>query len=148
MLRLARQVRTLPAGGRLLVYFPEAELSDGAAEVATGGFFDVFNCPPWDTWLAFISDANPDPSYSSYLIAYVPPVLLELCAAGIEVNPEQCIVGSKTPRWHYTTWCGGVHHNCCGRGERRAQCRAEERTRRMNCTPEAPSRHAAICAPS
>ena len=29
--------------GRLLVYFPDAELSDGAAEKASKGFFDVYN---------------------------------------------------------------------------------------------------------
>ena len=29
------------AGGRLLVYFPDADLFDGAAEVESGGFFDA-----------------------------------------------------------------------------------------------------------
>src|SRR5690242_12115275 len=37
------------AGGRILVYGPDEELSDGAAEAETHGFFDVNNCPPWDT---------------------------------------------------------------------------------------------------
>jgi hypothetical protein len=32
-------------GGRLLVYFPDADLFDGAAEVASRGFFDVHNAP-------------------------------------------------------------------------------------------------------
>ncbi|HEU4557062.1 MAG TPA: hypothetical protein VFS20_04405 [Longimicrobium sp.] len=81
------------AGGRLLVYFPDADLCDGAAELESEGFFDVFNAPPWDTWVAFASDRTEphDSSYSNYLIAYVPPVFVELCSAGIEVNPEQCI---------------------------------------------------------
>jgi hypothetical protein len=33
-------------GGRLLAYFPDADLSDGAAEVESRGFFDVYNTPP------------------------------------------------------------------------------------------------------
>jgi hypothetical protein len=81
-------------GGRLMVYFPDAELSDGAAEVESGGFFDVFNAPPWATWVAFAEDegVDLDISFRRYLIAYVPPVFLDACAAGIEVNPEECIV--------------------------------------------------------
>jgi hypothetical protein len=80
-------------GGRLLVYFPDAELSDGAAEVESGGFFDVFNAPPWDTWVAFASDQTAgDHSFANYLIAYVPPVFLDACAAEIAVNPEECIL--------------------------------------------------------
>lgn len=80
------------AGGRLLVYFPDADLSDGAAEMESCGFFDVFSTPPWDTWVAFAQDdVEPSSAYGRYLIAYVPPQLLELCNAGIEVNPEECI---------------------------------------------------------
>ena len=87
-----RQVRGL-AGGRLLVYFPDADLTDGAAEVESGGFFDVFNTPPWDTWVAFAADdAASHDCNANYLIAYVPPVFLEACSAGITANPEECIV--------------------------------------------------------
>lgn len=80
------------AGGRLLIYFPDADLFDGAAELETDGFFDVFNTPPWDTWVAFARDRTErDNCEANYLIAYIPPVFLERCSAGIEVNPEQCI---------------------------------------------------------
>jgi len=37
--------------GRLLCYFPDANLADGAAQVASEGFFDINNIPPWDTWV-------------------------------------------------------------------------------------------------
>src|SRR5262249_31379997 len=37
------------AGGRLLAYYPDTNLFDGAAEEESGGFFDVDNIPPWDT---------------------------------------------------------------------------------------------------
>ena len=83
---------TDPSRGRLLVYFPDADLCDGAAEVESGGFFDVYNTPPWDTWIAFFQDAKqPQDAYVRYLIAWVPPQLEELVGRGIEVNPEQCI---------------------------------------------------------
>ena len=81
-------------GGRLVVYFPDANLCDGAAEAASNGFFDVENTPPWDTWVALGSDPghDKDPSYGTYLISWVPPQLIALASAGIDVNPEECIV--------------------------------------------------------
>jgi len=44
--------------GRLLVYFPNDELADGAAEVQSQGFFDIFNAPPWDTWVAMVEESG------------------------------------------------------------------------------------------
>jgi hypothetical protein len=80
------------ADGRLLVYFPNADLCDGAAEAVSNGFFDVYNTPPSGTWVAFVSEPEvKDISYSEYLIAWIPPALIELAAAGIMVNPEECI---------------------------------------------------------
>lgn len=79
-------------GGRLLVYFPDANLADGAAEVESRGFFDVDNAPPWDTWIA-LADEGPDAdiSWRQYVVAWVPPSLLPCAADGIAVNPEECI---------------------------------------------------------
>ena len=80
-------------GGRLLAYFPDAELSDGAAELETAGFFDSFNAPPWDTWVALFEDPTAlDSSYRVYLVAWIPPVFLDTASRGIAVNPESCIV--------------------------------------------------------
>lgn len=80
------------AGGRLLVYFPDADLTDGAAEAVTGGFFDVFNTPPWDTWVAYFEEPPASaPRYNAYVIAYIPPQFVQLAAEGIQVNPELCI---------------------------------------------------------
>jgi hypothetical protein len=81
------------AGGRLLAYFPDAELSDGAAEQETGGFFDVNNAPPWDTWVAlFRDDRTTDRSYQEFLVSWVPPGFVALAERGLSVNPESCIV--------------------------------------------------------
>jgi len=80
------------AGGRLLIYFPDADLCDGAAECESQGFLDVYNTPPWDTWVAFVSEpVEKNISYSEYLVAWVPHAFVGLAAAGILVNPEECI---------------------------------------------------------
>jgi hypothetical protein len=83
-----------PTGeGRLLVHYPGLNLVDGAAEVASEGFFDMWNLPPWDTWVAFGTQPTTerDRSEADFLICWVPPQLVELANLGIEVNPEQCI---------------------------------------------------------
>jgi hypothetical protein len=80
-------------GGRLLVYFPDADLADCAAMSESGGFFDQNNVPPWDTWISFFDDKSPKGrGYDRYLLAYVPHELIGPAARGIHVNPEQCIV--------------------------------------------------------
>jgi hypothetical protein len=76
----------------LLVYHPDANLADGAAELESRGFFDVHNAPPWGTWIGFFDDRRPDHSFSCYLLAWVPEALVAAAGAGIDVNPEACIV--------------------------------------------------------
>jgi hypothetical protein len=75
------------AGGRLLAYEPDANLADGAAQLATCGFIDVDNVPPWDTWVGYIAEAGG----LNYLVSWVPPTLIDLADWGVEANPEQCI---------------------------------------------------------
>lgn len=76
----SHRFRELPAmtgnasliGGRLLVYFPDADLADGAAEVQSLGLFDVHNVPPWDTWIALADDgADADVSYRQYVVTWI-----------------------------------------------------------------------------
>lgn len=78
-------------GGRLLVYFPEQNLYDGAAEIETDGFLDVNNLPGWDTWVAFF-EHDPEKWDGSYLITWVPPQFVKTVSNGIYVNPEECII--------------------------------------------------------
>lgn len=68
--------------GRLLNYWPDENLADGAAEYSSNGFFDTDNVPPWDTWVSF-DDRT--------LICWIPRVLVPLAQAGIDANPEACI---------------------------------------------------------
>jgi hypothetical protein len=91
--------RDIFRGGRLLAHFPDADLADGAAELETGGFFDVNNVPPWDTWVGLFRDpAAGDSSYAEYLVAWVPAAFVPLAGRGIDVNPEECVAWlSETP---------------------------------------------------
>jgi hypothetical protein len=80
------------AGGRILVYGPDEELSDGAAEAETAGYLDVNNCPPWDTWISLTQFSDGASGRAAHLFSWVPPVFLDDVQRGIEVNPEQCIM--------------------------------------------------------
>src|SRR5262249_48724768 len=75
--------------GRLLLYYPDENLTDGAAPLNSQRFFDDNNIPPWDTWLTYILDDVP--RARTYLMAWIPLDCLELAAGGIAANPEQCI---------------------------------------------------------
>jgi hypothetical protein len=75
------------AGGRLLGYEPDQNLSDGAAELESEGFFDVLNVPPWDTWVAYAYET----SGRNYLVSWVPAIFVGVATGGIDVNPEACI---------------------------------------------------------
>jgi hypothetical protein len=79
------------AGGRILVYGPDEELSDGAAELETGGYFDANNCPPWDTWIALTEFSDGGRGRAAHLFSWVPPAFESLVDRGIYVNPEGCI---------------------------------------------------------
>ena len=83
------QITEVLGRGRLLIYNPDENLTDGAAPLASARFFDDDNVPPWDTWLVYVIDDAL--KHKAYLIAWVPPECLEVAADGIDVNPEQCI---------------------------------------------------------
>jgi hypothetical protein len=81
-------------GGELMVYFPEENLSDGYADLVSKGFFDVENTPPYDTWVAFFDDGPHvvNQGLRTYLVCFVPQRFIELAEAGIDGNPEECIL--------------------------------------------------------
>ncbi|HUF53137.1 MAG TPA: hypothetical protein VMR52_05100 [Dehalococcoidia bacterium] len=71
----------------MLGYAPDESLSDGAAEVATDGFFNSDNEPPWDLWIACVVE----PGGREYLVSWIPGELVDTVSTGVEVNPEACI---------------------------------------------------------
>ncbi len=104
LLRWQGKYRILPArdlaGGRLLLYDPAQNPWDSAGFVESFGFFDWDNLPPWDTWVAYVRDREREREarkgggesvpYTSYLVAWVPPDLIERADAGIKANPPEC----------------------------------------------------------
>ena len=88
----AQKARDPLSSGRWYGYFPDAAQSDGAPSVESEGFFDIHGCPPWGTWIAFFVDQSDLPdAFAAYLVAWVPPELMELAAQGIEASTDQCI---------------------------------------------------------
>jgi hypothetical protein len=91
-------------GGRLLAYFPEDNLADGAAQTGSEGFFDVDNIPPYDTWVWMVRnvrafdyrDGGKGELEANYLVAWVPPDFVALASAGVDANPEECILWLDT----------------------------------------------------
>lgn len=76
------------ARGSLIYFEPALSMWDGAAMMGSGGFFDVENFPPADTWIAYISgDAHPSLS-SGFLLSWVPEDLIDLADAGVRVEPS------------------------------------------------------------
>ena len=80
------------AGGRVMLYFPDEQLADGASAEASGGYFDLENAPPWDTWM-WIEDAllHAQAWFTWWIATYVPPALVDRAERGRKVNPERCL---------------------------------------------------------
>jgi hypothetical protein len=72
----------IPKAGRLLIYVPSENVSDGASRYASNGFFDLHDCPPWDTWLHYSGGT---------LVSWVPEILVPLVQLGIDGNAVDCV---------------------------------------------------------
>ncbi len=75
-----------------ILFEPGASLSDGAAHVASAGYFDDDNMPPWDTWVMPVP--APPGSLNSRepaLLCWVPTWAREHVDAGVSINPEECL---------------------------------------------------------
>jgi hypothetical protein len=72
---------------KLLLYAPLETVSDGAAEAASTGFYDIEDAPPWDTWFLYENNA---------IFCCVPQSAISAAQAGIDANPVDCI--------HWANW--------------------------------------------
>ena len=80
--------------GRLLVFYPDRTLFDGAAERSSEGFFNSNNDPPWDMWVYFGEDlpsSEPEDDRRHFVLSWVPDSYLSIVQRGLDVNPEVCI---------------------------------------------------------
>ncbi len=78
----------MPISGNCLVYLPQFTLSDGIAESLSSGFFDVHNCPGWDTWIGRLRLCEG----ADALISWIPDELLGLVNSGLNSNAERCLL--------------------------------------------------------
>jgi len=101
--------------GDLVLYLPDQQLADGAAEQASNGYFDIDNTPLWDSWVALVRDSGADVSSRDQLICLCRPNCEISHSVGIEVNPEGCILWLR----HAPTTFAVVDHlrHLLGRGE-------------------------------
>lgn len=85
--------RELSRPEAFVVFQPDSTLSDHAAWVASNGYLDVHNCPPWDTWLMPMASPTASSGSCSFagLLCWVPQWAHDFVEAGIQVNPENCI---------------------------------------------------------
>jgi hypothetical protein len=87
-------------GGRLLAVEVDCQLAEGACEVASHGFFDGNDTPPWDTWIVLVKDDTlPQGSGDRYLLSWVPQAFFSNVDDGIDASSTDCL-------W----WFGGGGH--------------------------------------
>lgn len=94
--------------GRLVCCHVAASEASEASCGESEGYFDEFDVPPWDSWVAWFPHGNSDQSNDGYLIAWVPPALVDLAQRGIDVNPVECIFWADDPAesaWSFRKFC-------------------------------------------
>lgn len=92
---------------KLLLYEPLETVSDGAAQAASRGFYDVEDAPPWDTWFLYADNA---------VFCCVPESAISSAQAGIEANPVDCI--------HWANWSALTRLNSKQNSARNSPVRA------------------------
>jgi hypothetical protein len=80
--------------GRFLLYDPFYAGGDGLAEVNSEGFFDIDDCPPWDTFVTFV-EAGSTAVLGNFefrtqrdgILCWIPRRAVSFAQAGINVTP-------------------------------------------------------------
>ncbi len=99
------------AGGRLVLFAPDRAQGDGAMRLNSGGYFDVYQAPAWDTWLFYFDEGAAGRrrtqthwehewilrrkvlplAFASYLVAWVPPGLIQAVDRARDVPGVPCL---------------------------------------------------------
>jgi hypothetical protein len=78
--------------GRLLTSWGcNYSLGSGEAADASGGFFDEYDLPPWELWVAYATPQADVRYPGPALIAWIPRALIEVVESGIAACPADCI---------------------------------------------------------
>lgn len=78
------------AAGRLLLHDPNGTDWSGGSFVASGGLLDVYDSPPWDTWITLIREEYPGPEWNVFVVAWIPPTLIDVVEEGIRCCAMPC----------------------------------------------------------
>lgn len=92
----AHKMIDLPNERLLCCDFAASEAS-GASELASDGYFNEFDLPPWDTWVAWVTDFKPAHEHNGFILAFVPPSFNECVQLGIDANPVNCVFWLDAP---------------------------------------------------
>jgi hypothetical protein len=68
--------------GKIIVYFPDINLFDGASEIESEGYFNFIDCPPSSTWLYYHEGGE---ALLRHIIAWIPSDYLEKATIGVLV---------------------------------------------------------------
>lgn len=81
------------AGGLLLVSYISYSTCDGTSPIESAKFIDECEFPPCDTWI-YYGHENPIAKFKYdvfYLVAWIPPKMIDLVDMAIEVNAMQAL---------------------------------------------------------
>lgn len=92
MRRALATARAAPLAGDWLCYWPGRSLATGEADVASRGFFDVWDRPPPGLWVEAATRRLPGrPDVELAVLCWVPEVALERARAGCAASPTRSL---------------------------------------------------------
>jgi hypothetical protein len=91
--------------GRLVGCDVSASEASEGARVDSNGFFDAFDVPPWDTWVAWFPDRNAVQSDNGYLVGWIPDELVVIAQSGIDASPVECVFWADDPTESAWSFC-------------------------------------------
>lgn len=83
----AIEPESIDVDGRWLCFEHGVSVLCGASEAETQGFFNEFDIPAWDTWVALVCFSEQLPT----LLSWIPNSDVSVVDGGIAVNPVSCI---------------------------------------------------------
>ena len=84
--------------GRILCFYPWISLKDAVASVASYGYIDEEDFPPWDTWICYAQGEHHrrlKDKEGACLYAWVPEEVIEKVELAISEDTYDCLVWAK-----------------------------------------------------
>lgn len=88
--------------GKLLLSAPHMGFLDGNTSAVTGGYIDIYDAPPWDTWLDVVHEVDIPDYYDTFLVAWVPMAMVSLVEGGIRTSPGRFLAWASEVNSDYT----------------------------------------------